>query len=225
MHCKLYCWMLTSLFRVSLYLLMHHPKTKHIQFRNAFCRLWQAAPLGDTQPGGHQHRPHGPVGASPMRARGRSSPSPCLPELERSSFKRGPISFTNEGPTVPGRICYGPARRPAALSCPPPPREPIVPNPSGGCCRQIYRGRRPAGQGLRSTAGRGTRAQPRGPLTRPAVTTGAAEGCGAAYLLGFALHGPLAAAASFFIVLICFLSRERFVRSCVGGTEPAPPPR
>lgn len=54
-----------------------------------------------------------------------------------------------------GGFVTAPRAGPAALSCPPPPRESIVPGPSRGCWRQIYRGRRPAGRGLRSAAGRG----------------------------------------------------------------------
>lgn len=67
-----------------------------------------------------------------LRARGSSSPSLPLPESARFFFKRGPISFTNEGPTVPGRICYGPARRPGGIVLPSAPAGAHCPRPQRG---------------------------------------------------------------------------------------------
>lgn len=70
----------------------------------------------------------------PMRARGSSSPSLWLLESAHFFFffKRGPISFTNEGPTVPGRICYGPARRPSGIVLPSAPTGAHCPRPQRG---------------------------------------------------------------------------------------------
>lgn len=69
---------------------------------------------------------------------------PCMQEAARPRgcwsqpdfffffFKRGPISFTNEGPTVPGRICYGPARRPGGFVLPSAPTGAHCPRPQRG---------------------------------------------------------------------------------------------
>lgn len=143
----------------------------------------------------------GMLGAGDQRHPGTAGSSPSLRLTELARF----FSFSSGGQLVSqmralrcqGGFVTAPRAGPAALSCPPPPREPIVPGPSGGCWRQIYRGRHPAGRGPRSAAGRGTGAQPRGPLTRPAVSAGAAEGRGATYLSGFAPRGPFGVPASF----------------------------
>lgn len=63
-----------------------------------------------------------------LPTQGSSSPA-WRPNIAQF-FKRGPISFTNEGPMVPGRICSGPAHWPGRIVLPPPPQEPIVPGPS-----------------------------------------------------------------------------------------------
>lgn len=91
----------------------------------------------------------------PMHARGSSSPSLWLLESARFFSSGGQLVSQMRALRCQGGFVTAPRAGPAALSCPPPPREPIVPGPSGGCWRQIYRGRRPAGQGLRSAAGRG----------------------------------------------------------------------
>lgn len=64
-------------------------------------------------------------------SQGNSSPAQWRRPKLAQFFKRGPISFTNEGPMVPRRICSGPAHWPGGIVLPPPPREPIVPGPSG----------------------------------------------------------------------------------------------
>lgn len=61
-----------------------------------------------------------------------------------------------------------PAPTPAGAHCP---------RPQQGCSRRIDGGWRPAGRGPRGTAGCGTGARPRRPLTRPAVTVRARPGC------------------------------------------------
>lgn len=127
-------------------LLGHRGRTNRIRE----CRLW--APGGARLPG-HPRRPRGPAAASPRQA---ARPHRC------GCWSR-PVFFSSGGQLVSqmralrcqGGFVTAPRAGPAALSCPPPPREPIVPGPSGGCWRQIYRGRRPAGRGLRSAAGRG----------------------------------------------------------------------
>lgn len=88
--------------------------------------------VGHPSPSNHpQPYGHVPLDSGPPRLPAQGSSSPARRPNIAQFFKRGPISFTNEGPMVPGRICSGPAHWPGRIVLPPPPQEPIVPGPSG----------------------------------------------------------------------------------------------
>lgn len=118
-------------------------------------------------------------------------------------------------------------RAPARRHCPAlrPRGSPLSPAPAGAAGgRFIGAGVPPAGASAPQLAA-ALGAQPRGPLTRPAVTAGAAEGCGAAYLSGFALHGPFGAGCFFFYFFHFFFHVSgAFCPQLRGGrASPRPP--
>lgn len=120
-----------------------------------FVSLGKQQRRGMPSSGGIRTVPAGRRARPPVGTRGGSSPLPRLLESARFFSSGGQLVSQMRALRCQGGFVTAPRAGPAALSCPPPPREPIVPGPSGGCWRQIYRGRRPAGRGLRSAAGRG----------------------------------------------------------------------
>lgn len=109
------------------------PKKKKKSKKHPLGVLASSTPRGMPSSGGTSTVPMDWPVYPPVRARGGSSPSPRLPESALFFFfKRGPISFTNEGPTVPGRICYGPARRPGGIVLPSAPTGAHCPRPQRG---------------------------------------------------------------------------------------------
>lgn len=135
----------TDLLVLGIYLLMHYLGGGEI--KNCLLQVPRSS-TWEMPRSSNQLRP-------PMHAQGSSSPSLWLLESAHFFSSGGQLVSQMRALRCQGGFVTAPRAGPAALSCPPPPREPIVPGPSGGYWRQIYRGRRPAGQGLRSAAGRG----------------------------------------------------------------------
>lgn len=215
----------TSLLRACL-----HLPTPYVKKKKKENKKPPLAGPGTQLPGDAQLR--GPS-AIPLHQRLRP---PCVHEAARP-HRRGcrsrPVFFSSGGQLVSqmralrcqGGFVTAPRAGPAALSCPPPPREPIVPSPSGGCWRQIYRGRRPAGRGLRSAAGRGAGGSAPGTFDPSCCHRRGRRGPRGRIPLGICFARPVRGWLLFFYFFhFFFMSPECFVRSCVGGARARAPP-